>query len=286
MRNLLDFIVKYYHWILFLFLEIISMVLLFKYNSYQGSVWFSSANVVAGKVYEWGSDIYSFFSLKDVNRELTQRNYYLERKLQYVTQLYRTVSADTTDLQRSGYELIGRYRNIPARVVNGSVARPDNLLTIDKGRNDGVDVDMGVVCGTGVVGVVFLVSDNYSVVMPVINTKSRISCTIRSSGYFGHLAWDGGDPLTAYLEDIPRHAELKVGEWVETNGYSAIFPEGVLVGQIREVCDSRDGLSYRLKVRLATDFGKLRDVCVINDSSIVERAMLKTEADNMLNKIP
>ena len=142
---------------------------------------------------------------------------------------------------------------------------------------------MGVAWGNGVVGVVYLTSDHYSVVIPVLNTKSsRISCAIRGRGYFGVLRWYGDEAGYAFVEDIPRHARFKRGEWVETNGYSSIFPAGVLVGQIQEVYNSRDGLSYKLKVRLSTDFGKLRDVVVISDKSIGERMRLMQAAKDSL----
>jgi rod shape-determining protein MreC len=128
-----------------------------------------------------------------------------------------------------------------------------------------------------------MTSSHYSIVIPVLNVKSsRISCAIRNRGYFGVLRWDGKDAGVAYVEDIPRHARFKRGEWVETNGYSSIFPPGVLVGQIREVYNSRDGLSYRLKVRLSTDFGRLRDVLVISDKTISERVRLMQSARDSL----
>ena len=64
MRNLFDFLAKYSNWLLFLLLEVVSMALIFRYNAYQGSVWVSSANVVAGKMYEWHSELTSFFHLR------------------------------------------------------------------------------------------------------------------------------------------------------------------------------------------------------------------------------
>ena len=145
---------------------------------------------------------------------------------------------------------------------------------------------MGVACGNGIVGVVYMASEHYAIVLPVLNTRSRISCAIRNRGYFGYLQWDGKDPAVAYVEDIPRHAKFKRGEWIETSGYSAIFPHGVLVGKIVEVYNSRDGLSYRLKVALSTDFGYLRDVCVISDSSIAERSMLMQAVNDSLTMKP
>ena len=284
MRNLLEFLSKYYHWLLFAVLEVTSFVLLFQFNSYQGSVWFTSANAVVGKLYELESSIESFFSLTKVNKDLTLRNFYLERQVNQLSRLYYDLTKDTTIAERNELEFLSRYKLIPANVVSNSVDRNDNLMTIDRGSKDGVEKDMGVACGNGVVGVVYLVSDHYSVVMPVLNYHSRISCAIRRRGYFGYLKWQGGDANIAYVEDVPRHAKFKRGDWVETSGYSSIFPPGVLVGKIIEVYNSRDGLSYRLKVQLTTDFGNVRDVCVISDKGIAERTKLMEAARDSLER--
>ena len=284
MRNLLEFLSKYYHWLLFAVLEVTSFVLLFQFNSYQGSVWFTSANAVVGKLYELEANVESFFSLTKVNKDLTLRNFYLERQVNQLSRLYYDLTKDTTIAERNELEFLSRYKLIPAKVVSNSVDRNDNLMTIDRGSKDGVEKDMGVACGNGVVGVVYLVSDHYSVVMPVLNYHSRISCAIRRRGYFGYLKWQGGDANIAYVEDVPRHAKFKRGDWVETSGYSSIFPPGVLVGKIIEVYNSRDGLSYRLKVQLTTDFGNVRDVCVISDKGIAERTRLMEAARDSLSR--
>ena len=283
MHNLLDFLWKYHHWFIFLLLELASGVLLFQYNSYQGSVWFSSANAVVGKIYEWESSALTFFTLGKANEELTTRNFYLERQVDQLRRLYGELTADTTVLQRNELQFLSQYQLIPAKVVDNSVHKLENLMTIDKGRADGVEVDMGVACGNGVVGIVYLVSDHYSVVIPVLNaTSSRISCSIRNRGYFGYLRWYGGDPSVAYVEDVPRHAKFSLGEWIVTSGFSSIFPSGVLVGKIEQAYNSRDGLSYKLKVRLSTDFSCVRDVVVISDKSIAERAALLQAAQDSL----
>lgn len=168
------------------------------------------------------------------------------------------------------------------KVVTNELNRPDNLMTIDRGAADGVEVGMGVACGQGIVGITYLVSDHYSVLIPVLNTTSRISCAIRGRGYFGVLRWDGKDPNVAYLEDIPRHARFNRGDKVETNGYSSIFPPGVIVGKVSTVYNSADGLSYRVKVELFTDFGCIRDVVVISDKTIGERTRLLQAARDSL----
>lgn len=287
MKNLIAFLAKYHHWFLFVLLEVASGVLLFQYNSYQSSVWFTSANYVVGKVYECDAAIRSFFSLTRVNEELTLRNFYLERQVEQLRRLYGDMTSDTTVLERQELEFLERYKLIPAKVVSNTIDRQDNLITIDKGQVDGVEKDMGVACGNGIVGVVYLVSSHYSIIIPVLNkTSSRISCSIRGRGYFGYLRWYGGDPSVAYVEDIPRHARFKRGDWIETSGYSAIFPPGVLVGKVGTIYNSPDGLSYRLKVHLTTDFGRLRDVCVISDKGIAERSRLIEQAKDSLTMKP
>lgn len=284
MRNLLDFLYKYHHWLVFVLLEVVSVVLLFQYNSYQGSVWFSSANAMAGKVYELESTMTSYIGMRELNEQLTLRNMYQERQLDQLRRLYAEATKDTTDMQRKELEFLSHYQLISAKVVENSIHKAENLITIDKGRKDGVEPDMGVACGNGIVGVVYLVSDHYSVVIPALNTaSSRISCSIRNRGYFGYLHWYGGDPSVAYVEDVPRHAKFKLGEWMETSGFSSIFPSGVLVGKIEQAYNSSDGLSYKLKVRLSTDFGNLRDVVVISDKSIAERAALMQAARDSIS---
>ena len=262
MRNLLEFLAKYNHWFVFLILEVVSMVLLFQYNSYQGSAWFSSANAVTGKLYEWDANVETFFSLTKVNQELTQRNAYLEQEVQKLSDSLVSVTKDSSIYHRDQFALLRNYRLIPAKVVANSVDKPGNLMTIDKGSADGIHKDMGVISGTGVVGIVYLVAEHYAIVIPVLNTKSNISCMIQNRGYFGYLRWKGGVSDLAYLEEVPRHAHFKLGDYVVTSGYSAVFPPGVRVGRILHVFNSADGLSYRVQLRLSTDFARLRDVCV------------------------
>lgn len=271
MNNLVEFLAKYNHWLLFILLETVSLVLLFQYNSYQGSVWFSSANVVTGKIFEWDSAVTSFFSLTQVNRDLTQRNIYLEHQVEQLSDELVKATGDSTATRHSQLALLKSYRLIPAQVVSNSINRPDNLITIDKGEIDGVHRDMGVVSGNGVVGIVYLTSRHYSVIIPVLNKQSNISCTIQRRGYFGYLHWQGGSSRLAYVDDVPRHAHFALYDKVVTSGYSSVFPPGIEVGKILHVFNSSDGLSYRLQVVLSTDFANLRDVCVIDDTLLKER---------------
>ena len=280
MRNLLEFLAKYNHWFFFIFLEIVSFVLLFQYNSYQGSVWFSSANAFAGKVYSWDSKVESFFALTKVNEELNQRNIELEQQVRMLSDSIAGLKGDSTATRGGELAKLQGFRLIPAKVVHNTLDRAENFITIDKGYADGVRKDMGVACGKGVVGIVYMVGKHYSVVIPELNTQSSISCMILNRGYFGYLRWYGGDPSWGLLEDVPRHAHFRLYENVVTSGYSSVFPPGIMVGKILHVYNSPDGLAYRLMIKLSTDFGNLRDVCVIDNSAISESIDVLSASQN------
>lgn len=282
MRNLLEFLAKYNHWFVFVALEVVCLVLLFRYNSYQGSVWFSSANVVAGKVYELDAAVKNYFSLTKINEQLNRRNLYLEQQIRRLSEHVKTSTGDSTWVERTQAEVLKDYKLIPAKVITNSLDKRDNFITIDKGLADGVRKDMGVACGNGVVGVVYMASAHYAVVIPVLNSKSNVSVTIRKRGYYGYLHWTGGAADLAYVDDVPRHARFALGDLVETSGYSSIFPPGIIVGQILHVYNSSDGLSYRIQVKLTTDFGNLRDVCVIDNTAMEERIELLRSAQDSL----
>lgn len=282
MRNLIEFLAKHHHWFVFILLEAISFTLLFRYNSYQNSVWFSSANVVTGKVYEWSSQLEKFFSLATVNQHLTQRNLALEQKVVELSEKLTAVTKDSSYVKADVTQQLSQFKQIPAKVVSNSLKDVNNLITIDKGSADGVRKDMGVVSGTGVVGIVYLVSSHYAVVIPLLNAKSNVSCKIENRDYFGFLNWQGGSTNQAFLDDIPRHARFKLQENIVTSGYSSVFPPGILVGKILHVYNSPDGVSYRLCVQLATDFATLRDVSVIDNTLMKERIeVMRAARDSM-----
>ncbi len=282
MRNLIEFLAKYNHWFIFVLLEVISFVLLFQFNSYQGSVYFSTANAVTGKIYEWDAAVRGFFSLTKINQQLSVRNQYLEQTVKKLAEQVKTQTKDSSRLEKIQMQLIKDYKVIPAKVISNSINRPDNLITLDKGSADGVRKDMGVTCGMGVVGVVYMVSEHYSVVIPVLNNKSNISVAIRKRGYYGYLHWNGGASDKAYVNDIPRHAHFRIGDVIVTSGYSSIFPAGILVGQVQHVYNSYDGLSYRVQIKLSTDFGNLRDVSVIDNTVMEERMQVLRAAEDSL----
>jgi len=221
MNNLTEFLAKYKHWFLFVLLEITSLVLLFRFNNYQGSVWFTSANIMAGKVYELSSSITSYLSMGKANKELTERNILLENQIKELSDKLYEKTRDPKFAQKGQYRFLSNFKLVAAKVVSNSLDKDENFITIDKGSWDGVRKDMGVACGNGVVGVVYLVGTHYSIVLPILNSKSNISCSIEGRNYFGYLRWTGGAKDIAYLDDIPRHAKFKLGDRIITSGYSS-----------------------------------------------------------------
>ncbi len=266
MQGFLDWLSRYSHWLVLLLLEGGSLALLVSFNRYQGSVWFTGANYVVGRVEEWRHGMMSYIYLGERNRELTERNIQLERELEVLRAEVAELAHDSSYTERAVARRLQSARLLPARVISNSIRLSDNYLTIDRGARDGVRPKMGVVCGTGIVGIVSHVTDRYSVVMSILNSKSGISCRIRGNNYFGYLHWQGGNVLTVQLDDIPRHASCKVGDVVETSGFSNVFPAGIFVGRVMQIRDSKDGLSYQLLVQLSSDLANLRDVAVILDT--------------------
>ena len=280
MRNLLNFLLKYNYWFLFILLEVICFVLLFRFNNYQQSVYFTSANVVTGKVYEVSGSVSSYFHLKSVNEDLLDRNMLLEQQIANLENALRERQVDSV-IVNSIRNLDNKdYQIFKAHVIRNSLNQADNYITLDKGSSSGIRPEMGVVDGNGVVGIVYKTSPNYSLVISVLNSKSSISCKIVGSEYFGYLKWEHGDSRYAYLKDLPRHAEFNLGDTVVTSGYSTVFPAGVMVGTVDDMSDSNDGLSYLLKIKLAMDFGKLGDVRVIARTGQMEQQ----ELENMSTK--
>ena len=275
MRNLLNFFLKYNYWFLFILLEVISFALLFRFNNYHGSAFFTSSNQVAGMVYEAANNVTGYFHLKSINDDLVQENVELELQIERLRSALMELTADSVGLEKMKLDALKGYDIYRANVINNSLTHVDNYITIDKGENDGIRPEMGVINGSGVVGIVYHTSANYSVVIPILNSKSSVSCKIKRSDYFGFLKWVGGSSEYATVKDMPRHSLFSLGDTIVTSGHSAVFPGGIPIGTVEDMSDSHDGLSYLLKVKLFTDFGRLNDVRVIAQKGLEEQIELE-----------
>ena len=276
MRNLLNFFLKYNYWFLFILLEVISLALLFRFNNYQGSAFFTSANRIAGWVHETKNEVTGYFHLRTINDELVRQNVEMQLQMEALRASLEEPE-DSISFERMKKEALAQYDIFKAKVISNSLTHTDNYITLDKGEKDGIRSEMGVVNGSGVVGIVYLTSDNYSVVIPVLNSKCSISCKIKRSDYFGFLKWEGGSSRHAVVKDMPRHSLLSPGDTIVTSGHSSVFPGGIPVGTVEEISDSHDGLSYLLKVKLFADFGCLDNVRVIGVHGKEEQQQLEQQ---------
>lgn len=265
MNNLLNFFVKHSAWLVFMVYMILSLVLLFRDNPYQQSVYLTSANAVSATTYEAISAVSSYFHLKDINEDLQERNAVLEMELVTLrSQVKDLQMASTAD---SSINLWPQHFDfVMARVISNSISQPHNYITINRGSNQGIKPQMGVVDRNGVVGVVNVVGRNASRVISLLNTDMKLSCKLKNNDYFGSLVWDGRSPQYAVLGDLPKHATFAKGDTVITSGFSALFPEGLIVGVVEGRDKGAEASFTSLRVKLTTNFSQLSAVRVITNN--------------------
>lgn len=233
---------------------------------------------MAGRFYTMTSGITGYFGLREINRDLQKQNGNLEMELIRLRDEVRRLSGDSLLIRTAADTAISRYDFQVAQVINNSVVRAHNYITLNKGRKDGIHSEMGVIDQNGIVGIINVVSDHYAVVISLLNPKLRLSCKVKGSNYFGSLVWDGKDPRFAVLEELPRHVQFVKGDTIVTSGYSSVFPEGLMVGTVETFSKQRNDNFYALKVKLSTDFSRLNDVRILDDKGQEERRILEMEA--------
>lgn len=279
MSELLKFFVKYSSWFLFILYLVAGFALLFLRNPFQHHIYLSSANVVTSGLYRLTNNVTSYFSLRDINEDLQRsiselelENYRLKSViLDRDLKLYAdTMTVDT---------VLSRYHFIIAHVINNSINHSHNYITIEKGRLDGIEPEMGVMDQNGIVGIVNVVGDHTARLISVLNPYLRLSCKVKGEEQVGSLVWDGRDPGEAILEELPKHAKFVKGDTVITSGYSSVFPEGVPVGTIISGSRDREDNFYTLRIKLFTDFSTLSTVRVIRDNMKDELTVVEKELE-------
>lgn len=280
MNNLLNFFVKHSAWLVFMVYVILSLVLLFRDNPYQQSVYFTSANAVSATTYEALSTVTSYFHLKDINDDLQERNALLEMELVRLRSQVKDLQVMVPDSLREPWPQ--HFDFVMARVISNSISQPHNYITINRGSKQGVKPQMGVVDQNGVVGVVNVVGPNASRVISLLNTDMKLSCKLKNNDYFGSLVWDGRSPEYAVLGDLPKHMTYNKGDTVITSGYSALFPEGLIVGVVVGRDKGEEASFASLRVKLTTNFSQLSAVRVITNSMSEQLHVLeRADADSV-----
>ena len=275
MRELFDFFIRNSKWFVYVLFVVASCMLLFQGNPYQHHIYLTSANAVSSAVYETANNVTSYFNLRDINEDLNRRNAALEKEvinLREKLQQYSEKEFSDTLVPDAGTD---HFDFIVAHVINNSISKPYNYLTIDKGSDDGVKAELGVIDQNGVVGIVSVTGRKNARVISLLNPNLRLSCKIKNSDHFGSLVWDGNDPTTALLEELPRHTVYNPGDTIVTSGYSAVFPPGLPVGIILD--DNRDHNEnfFTLKIRLFADFTALGNVQIVTNNYGEELAKIE-----------
>jgi rod shape-determining protein MreC len=286
MRRFLDFFIERQHWVLFVVLLSLSGVLMFYNTSYRRAAVVGSANTIVGKFSSMVGSMSAHMALKEINHVLAERNGVLEKQvIDLRMQLHDLQSRTSPTGGMSGSPdrfmdstLHSPYRFLMARVVRNSVSQLNNYITIDKGSNDGITPGMGVISSEGVVGIVSNVSSHFSVVLPLLNPRHRLSCRLSGTGFFGSLVWDGRSIRHAQLEELPRHMQVEPGDTVVTSGFSAIFPPDIVVGTVSDYHPHYDNNFYAAEVALSVNFSALSDVHIIMNNSKAEQEAVEQEA--------
>jgi rod shape-determining protein MreC len=269
MRNLLRFLVTYHFIITFVILESFAVYFIVKNNNYQQARYVNFTQNISGYLSNKAEQLDQYLSLKQVNTQLVIENTALKNDIEkYKREIVAKaiVKKDTSHRQA--------YYFIEAKVVNNSVNKQYNYITLNRGREDGIKPEMGVIADNGVVGVVQSVTEHYSLVISVLNRQLKVSAKLKNTNFFGSFEWSGLHYQKGYLNDIPLHVKIATGDTIVTSGFSTIFPEGIPVGYVTEVEDN-GGNFFNIELKIATDFKSLSYVYVVNSLNKDEQESLE-----------
>ena len=269
METLFRFLRTYQSIFLFIALEVASLALYFSYNDYQHGKYLNASNAVSGKMLQTREQVTRYASLDQVNNQLAQENAQLRAQLLATKRALDFYREDSTFKKRDLIAKANKYTFVPATVISTNLSRSHNHLVIDKGSNDGIRPEMGVINQGGVVGIVSAVSEHFALVMPLLNTSTHISARIHGKSQTGTLQWDGSDHRYASLDEIPNYISVAEGDTVETSGFSSIFPEGTPIGRVHQVSAGETQM-LAIDVKLGADFTRLGNVDVIDFAHAAE----------------
>lgn len=270
MQQIINFILRYKNFLLYVFLLGISLIFTVRSQSYHRSKFFDSANWLTGNIYRTTSDITTYFGLGEENKKLVEENKRL-RILLFNREKESPPPLDSTLLA---------YKVFSGHVIKNSYSLPRNYITIDKGNADGLETDMGVITAQGVLGIVENTSKNFATVQSILNTKSRINAKLKNTNNYGSLVWDAKDYQTVQLKDIERMVTLKIGDTVVTGASSSIFPENIPIGVIKKFDLNNSQSSYSIDIKLFSDMTTVKNVYIIENTQRKEIIELESKTSN------
>lgn len=271
MRNLFIFLREHYFYFLFLILELLSLILFFNYNDFQGSTLYNVSNVISGSVNNVFSSISEYFTLKKTNRVLIEEMARLHSEIPDA--FYRT---DMNVFYKKDTIVNMEYKYISAKVISNSTNKRNNFLMINKGRLHGIENHMGVIIGNKLVGQVVGVTPHFSWIMSMLNKDSHVSGKFKKNNQLVNVEWSGGNYRKGQVREIPKHIVMVKGDTIITSGNSNIFPEGLMIGTIDNFTIAPDENFNMGQILFSTDFNSLGYVEVVVDLMRKEKEELKS----------
>jgi rod shape-determining protein MreC len=266
MQQIVFFIQKYKFFLFFLLLEIIAFSLIVNNNSFQRSKFVSSTNAITGDFYKKSAQASEYFSLEERNNFLVEENTFLKNKLD---KIYSQIDSTEFHTVIDTSKFHQKYEYISSKIIKNEFHKSFNFLLLDKGKNDTIFQEMAVINSKGVLGITDAVGSNYARVQSIINKNSRINARLKNSYHFGTLTWDGKDYNVVQLTDIPRQAEVSVGDTIITDGKSTIFPEGILIGKVLQI-NTGNSASNSLDIKLFNDMSNIGNAYIIRNFEKLE----------------
>ncbi|MGB3150786.1 MAG: rod shape-determining protein MreC [Maribacter sp.] len=270
MQQIINFLIRYKIFLLYAFLLLVSIVFTVQSHSYHQSKFFNSSNYISGSIYEASEGITSYFTLREENKNLVKENQQLRNQL-YNSEgkAYGTLNDSTKN-----------YTVAQGKVIKNSFSDQRNYITINKGSNDSIKQDMGVISDKGILGIVENTSGNYATVQSILNEKSNINAKIKNSNHFGSLVWDAKNYNVVQLIDIPRLVPLTIGDTIVTGAMSSIFPENIPIGTIKKFDLDSSKSFYYIDVALFNDMTNIKNIYIIKNLNRPEVLELQKETQN------
>lgn len=279
MRNIFLFIRRYFNFLFFVVMQIVALYILFHFNEFHEAAFMGVASEVTGKISEKYSNVEYYFHLKKTNEDLVKENESLRNQLRenfYKPDTSNQLIRDSIPFDSLGHHRIYAYR--PAKVVSSIESLPNNYFMINRGENQGVHKDMVVISPTGVFGTIIHTSGNFATVMSLLHRQSRFSAKLKKSGETSIVLWDGESTQYLTMSNIPRSVQIARGDSVVTSQFSAYrLPQGILIGTVSEIVESKGSNFYTLRLKPATDFNKVEYATVIEAMQADEQKKLLEE---------
>ena len=253
MRKIIDFLIKKIHSLTFTFLILFSAVQIIDKNYYHNSKFNFFSNSLINIILEKKQLFTEYFELKSINERLIDENNFLRNNY-------------SPNIDLDSIKTINNYSFNTAKIISNSIKFSKNFITINKGFNDNIEIDDGIITNNGVIGIVNNTSPKFATIISILNTDLIINARINRTNHFGSLRWDANNPRILTLYDVPKNAKIKINDTIETGGMSSIFPENIPIGKIDSFTLPIGSNYYEISVKLFEDIGSIQNVYVVKNN--------------------